>query len=493
MSSLINDIIQGLNVRSNLLELKELLKSEKEGNQKASLLIHVQSNFGFLVDLLSDPDPKIRKNAAACLYYAGSQETLEPLYKAYCAEETNYVRSTYLKAISVLDHTSVNEGLSKRRSEILNSTIEPENTKHALEEMKLLNSILPGDKKHTFTGYELVNEFVLTTNRNFKNITAEKLGKLPHKEFTAGIMVKTKQLRFVESIRTYEELLLIPDNVKNVAFNPKTAAAQLAEGGLVDYISERHDASDIPFRFRVELRCKDQTAKSDFEKVLANQLELLTNWKLVNSTSDYELEIRLIETKEGSLNVLLKLMTLKDPRFTYKKESISAGLKPHNAALIAELGKKYYLQNASVLDPFCGVGTLLVERDRVLPARILYGIDIFGEAVQKAHTNIKASGISSKCELINRDFFDFKHEYRFNEIITELPYNPNYKADKELDGIYKKLFTKLPVLLEKDNHEFIYTRNRELLRKHALTNNFKILEEYEISKKEEAYLFVLTY
>ena len=35
-------------------------------------------------------------------------------------------------------------------------------------------------------------------------------------------------------------------------------------------------------------------------------------------------------------------------------------------------------ENAQILDPFCGVGTMLIERDIRVPAREKYGIDIFG-------------------------------------------------------------------------------------------------------------------
>ena len=40
------------------------------------------------------------------------------------------------------------------------------------------------------------------------------------------------------------------------------------------------------------------------------------------------------------------------------------------------LAKPYLKEDAAVLDPFCGVGTMLIERNKVLPARSLYGIDI---------------------------------------------------------------------------------------------------------------------
>ena len=51
---------------------------------------------------------------------------------------------------------------------------------------------------------------------------------------------------------------------------------------------------------------------------------------------------------------------------------------------LAKLAQPYLKANAQVLDPFCGVGTMLIERNKLAPANPMYGIDIFGEAIDKA-------------------------------------------------------------------------------------------------------------
>lgn len=52
---------------------------------------------------------------------------------------------------------------------------------------------------------------------------------------------------------------------------------------------------------------------------------------------------------------------------------------------------------------------MLMERDLLVPAGDMYGLDIFGEAVIKARENAKAAG--RQINYINRDFFDFTHKY----------------------------------------------------------------------------------
>lgn len=44
-------------------------------------------------------------------------------------------------------------------------------------------------------------------------------------------------------------------------------------------------------------------------------------------------------------------------------------MHPSLAALIMELAAPYLKENAQIIDPFCGVGTMLIERDIRVPAR----------------------------------------------------------------------------------------------------------------------------
>ena len=67
-----------------------------------------------------------------------------------------------------------------------------------------------------------------------------------------------------------------------------------------------------------------------------------------------------------------------------------------------EIAKPYLKEDAQIMDPFCGVGTMLVERDRKVPAREVYGTDIFGDAIEMARVNTELAG--RKFNYIHRDF-----------------------------------------------------------------------------------------
>jgi len=274
----------------------------------------------------------------------------------------------------------------------------------------------------------------------------------------------------------------------------KAAAKVIAESELLTLLERRHAEKGQAYRFRIEYRGgMEAEQKGKFLRQLSAELETLTKHKLVNSTSDYELEIRMIESKEGRLNLLVKLFTLTDERFSYRKEAVAASIRPVNAALTMELVKEYLKQDAQVLDPFCGVGTMLVERAKMGHVGNLYGIDSFGEAIEKARKNTEAAGLFAN--YINRNFFDFKHEYLFDELITDMPFLPVNVTDNnrqaELEQLYRKFFVKAKEHLKEDAVMVLYTRNPELVKKYAQRSGYRVEKEFETNKIERSYVFVL--
>mgnify|MGYP002245200123 CR=1 FL=1 len=69
------------------------------------------------------------------------------------------------------------------------------------------------------------------------------------------------------------------------------------------------------------------------------------------------------------MHQFLKLYTIPMQRFSYRKNVVAASIHPSLAAMLVSLAKPYLKENAQILDPFCGVGTMLIERDIAQPAR----------------------------------------------------------------------------------------------------------------------------
>lgn len=118
------------------------------------------------------------------------------------------------------------------------------------------------------------------------------------------------------------------------------------------------------------------------------------------------------------------------------------------------LAKPYLKENAQILDPCCGVGTMLIERDILVPAREKYGIDIFGDAIDMARENAALAG--EKINFIHRDYFDFKHDYKFDEIVTNMPVKGK-KAKEDMDSFYARFFEKSKSLLAEDGIIIMYS------------------------------------
>ena len=207
-------------------------------------------------------------------------------------------------------------------------------------------------------------------------------------------------------------------------------------------------------------------------KKLGASLEKKSDWKLANSTTDYEIEIRLIEAKDGSFVPFLKLYSMKMKRFAYRKNAIAMSIHPATAAMLMYLAKPY-----------------LIERDILVPAREKYGIDIFGDAIDMARENAALAG--EKINFIHRDYFDFKHDYKFDEIVTNMPVKGK-KAKEDMDAFYARFFEKSKSLLAEDGIIIMYSNEVGFVKKQLrLQPCYRLIQEYTIRKKDSYCLFII--
>lgn len=491
ISDLLNKIIRQEDLRQNLIRLKEEIKTD---SNKTALLLLFKGDYSLFDTLLQNEDAKIRKNAALIMSELAVPSFLDKLLEAYCKEEQLFVKSSYLIGMKTFDYGRLLPFLKERLSLLETVEVGESDRKHVGEEIRALSQLIlqkEGNKAHTFTGYNVESEVILLTNRNFKELTSTQLKHGKAKEFNAGVLLKTNDLKEAAAIRTWGELLFALEDLKVCKEEPLEAAKAIAASSLLDFLQKRHTGMP-PFYFRIELKSKmELDKKSIFTKKLGMELERLTKRKLINTTSNYEFELRLIENKTGDYNLLIKLYTLKDDRFSYRKNSISSSIQPVNAALIAALSKEYLEENARILDPFCGVGTMLIERNHLVCTNAMYGLDIYGEALVKAKENTEAAKVI--VYYINRDFFDFTHEYLFDEIITDMPRALGHKDEEEIYELYRKFFKKAPSVLKKGAVLILYSHNREYVKKMMDPGIYRLEKEYEISRKEGAYLYIIRY
>ena len=295
-----------------------------------------------------------------------------------------------------------------------------------------------------------------------------------------------KEVTPFTKLRTYRELLFPIHTNERIPAMPHRAAELLWHSDLYAFLTECHEG-DAPFFFRLEV--KSAETKTEFVKKLGASLEKKSDWKLANSTTDYEIEIRLIEAKDGSFVPFLKLYSMKMKRFAYRKNAIAMSIHPATAAMLMYLAKPYLKENAQILDPCCGVGTMLIERDILVPAREKYGIDIFGDAIDMARENAALAG--EKINFIHRDYFDFKHDYKFDEIVTNMPVKGK-KAKEDMDAFYARFFEKSKSLLAEDGIIIMYSNEVGFVKKQLrLQPCYRLIQEYTVRKKDSYCLFII--
>lgn len=487
LNELYDKICSGQDLRASLIELKMQLKTEEGRRQFCRIC---GENYDVIMKCLAEEDPKVRKNAAAILGLLKVPEAVDVLMDAYLDEDKLFVRPEYIKAMAGLDCGEYLEDFRQRLEE-LSACEAPENEKkHVREEMQALQELLlqKGEwRKHSFSGYERQNEVILTVLPAFRDLLAESVSS-KKKLLTSGIRTVTGDIGGLLQNRLWQEMLFVIHGSGEPEADPEMLAEWLEASDLMRILENNHSGGG-PWYFRIGIPGQ-KTGKNigDFVKAAALVLESASGRKLVNSPSHYETEIRLIRKKEGGFLPLLKLFTLPDHRFAYRRYTVAAGMKPSLAAGLLALAKPYLREYAQVLDPFCGAGTLLMERRFLMPVRNLYGLDIFGEAVEKARANAAIAGFQAN--YINRDYFDFTHSYLFDEIITDMPSGTGKR--EETDLLYRRFFEKSAELLSDRGRIVMYSGEMGLVKKYLrLQGRFRLLKEFCILEKRGMYLFVL--
>lgn len=490
------ELKQNKNLRENL----SLLRSEVKNPENREKFLGLIGDGELLTALLKNDEPKVRKNAALLIGDLALAQALSSLFAAYQEETTLFVKSSYLAAIGKLDASEYLPAFKARLGELTSQEAAEHEKKHIGEEIRELEKIITGIegiKRHSFVGLAESHDLLLATNREQRNVTlTEVAGLSPAIRRKAGlhplgVLVHTKELPPFTKLRTYRELLFPIHTAERIGISPVDAAAAVWNSDMPAILAECH-REPAPFYFRLELKSRmELDKKSTFAKKFSAELERLSGRRLINSPGDYEVEIRLLETREGGFAAFFKLFTIPMKRFSYRKHAIATSIHPATAAMLMELAKPYLKENAQILDPFCGVGTMLIERDIRVPAREKYGIDIFGDAIRMARENAAAAG--EKINFINRDYFDFRHGYLFDEIVTNMPVRGK-KSREEMDSFYAEFFRKSEEILMPGAVIVMYSGEEGFVKKQLrVKENYRLLQEHCIREKEHFYLFVIQY
>ena len=481
MTEAVRRVKKAENQRDALIELKNSLK---RGDISLT-----DDDVKFLKGLLiSLPDPKSRKNVAQILGESG-RELCPEMIEAYEKEDTEYVKASYLYAMETMDISSVRDKLESMRLALSETEVLDENKKHYDEQMGAFNKLLGmAIGKHVFTGWDKSAEVILITGKGLGQVTLDQLDTSAKRLLGIGVGARLNAVSEIKDIRTYKEVLFMIPELRRLPEDPYKAAEVLAGSELKSFLILMHDNAE-PWAYRLNVvSTMDDKKKAMFIRRFAGELLRHSEGFFVNDASDYELEIRLLESREGGFTPMLRLFSIKDERFDYRREYVAASIRPDLAATLIRLSADYLRSDIQTLDPFCGVGTMLIERLKYGKVHPAYGIDVFGEAINKAKVNAGLAG--EKINFINRNYFEFKHKYRFDEIITNMPFAVRSEDRPEIREIYRRFFEYSKKILRKDAFLIIYLRDIDAAREFSNEYNYYMEKEMLISDKEDSYLCI---
>ncbi len=457
-----------------------------------------------ITSLLKHEDPKVRKNIMLLIpELYGLQkvsdvdfsellgnECARIVWNAYQSEETLFVKSAYLKALSCLPCDEFKNEMHDLLVKMQSPDIPEEEQKHIRQERKVLEEILM-DKgelvaKHLFTYPQTPKDVLLVTDEWCKEMTAAAAGGSA-KIVPRGVRFTVTPVNFkrVINIRTYKELLFYIPVRKGSVITPETAADVILSSKMKAYLEEMLGEGPYPFRLDICLRTEGATAK--IIKKISADLEEKSKGMFINVPGDYEIEIRLFEKKDGSYSLFLKPSILADTRFAYRKYTEATSMNPVTAASVIAVCEPYFRLDAQVIDPMAGVGTLLAER-RIQGPKCgdMYALDTFGKAVEEGRSNTKAA----KCDVnyINRNYFDFTHDYPFDELITELP-NLYGEVREEREKFYDLFFRKSEMVMGKNGMMFVVSDEEGTMKKQIrIHKNMTLVRQVVMDEKRSIYI-----
>ena len=410
-------------------------------------------------ELLRHEDAKTRKNAALLLgdLAAGlsreseeAKENCAALFLAWQAERTRFVEASYVKAMAGYDVTPFLDELRACSRCLEEEDISEEDKKHVRALQAALRDLLGEDDDRAPRRFSMPEgrHGVLLTSPAFIRPALLEAVRRRHTDARAtehGVYFLTDDPESLSEIRLFSELL----------FRIVTDGASV--------MADKHK------------QVKD----------LAYSLEEASERRL-RSAKAADAELLFFGTPEGRDVVFARFAARTDERFSYRKDALPTSMTPVFAAQVAELLRPYLKEGAALIDPFCGVGTLLIERNRLIPAGKTYGVDIYREAVEAARKNAERAGCGFY--FIQRDYFDFTAEFLLDEVLTEFP-RMESRPREETDRFYRSFFEKTSEIAKTDALLFLLSTEERILKKQIrLHAEFQMLRQIPLRGREQIYI-----
>ncbi len=455
--------------------LDETTKLFIEEGIGSALLIRLIKSRNLLIRLSSNPDilpavrnglsadsPKLRRNSARLIgQLTRSDEDAQLLIARLHIEEQRYVRPSLLLALGTIGGEQAQLALDAYQPVPPIDVSEEKHYEEELEALRLARVTAIKYEKHTFKRLDRAYEIELIAPDRLSEQLASELDDLGFDAFNihrSSLSVKTSDYSALFNARCFSEALFLIS--RGVSENPDTVA-EISKKFILKFMQATHEGKP-PYRYRIELEGEiaDRTA---YKRAIRN---LIDDETIVNAPSNYEIELRIVVAGNAS-RIYLKLYTVNDERFFYRKETIAASMNPATAAAVLRLAEEYLTLNARVIDPCCGCGTLLFERGLMAPCASLTGVDIAHTAIDAARINadIAARHGIKQAKFICNDILRFESKRLYDELICNLPFGNRVGTHSGCERLYTGLLDRFPLLLRRGGIAVLYTMEFTLLKK----------------------------
>ena len=322
------DLIFTEDMRAALRAMADLCRKKAVREEISPLVVKYADK------LIAVEDDKARKTVYVLIGLCAPDACADKLLQALKDEQTRFVRPSIILAL----------GNTQTPTDYLGSyVIEPGEPKHMNEEREALKKAL-GKAAVSNPIKELrLPEWSSVTYISKAALIAElKVYGYTYKESTIAELLDVKTADLA-TLRCFEHSLFDIGAMGEY----EQAAKSLDVFGCHGY------------RYRVEAGALLAQHRRDAIRAVTEGLE---RFGYEDNPSGYAFEIRLLQ---GRMFAYFP----RDLRFAYRKKAIPASINPVTAASIMRLCRPYMREDAKVLDPFCGSGTMLIERANTLPAQ----------------------------------------------------------------------------------------------------------------------------
>uniref|UniRef100_A0A8C5TCI7 U6 snRNA (guanine-N(2))-methyltransferase THUMPD2 n=1 Tax=Malurus cyaneus samueli TaxID=2593467 RepID=A0A8C5TCI7_9PASS len=197
----------------------------------------------------------------------------------------------------------------------------------------------------------------------------------------------------------------------------ETSSELLSKGSGENQTANEH----LGFSFRVSCRCSGAIAKiltsQEIGRTIGIALVKQCGWRADLRDPDLEVVV---------LIFLLFVFAVCRLPLANREYIKTAGLRSTVAWAMASLAE--ISAGAFVLDPMCGLGTILLEAAKEWPVTCYWGADISDSQLEGADGNIRTAGLMDKIELLQASVKALPlPSESFDSVISDIPFGKKFK------------------------------------------------------------------